>query len=217
MDNLTIIERSIYQAILEKLISLKYTLDPKNYYPITSVTELQFEQDLQGLIKYIPVFGASNSESKGTKTTPRIVIDSHGFYQGNIGLPKIIEMEAGNSIQTVEVPYETLDQFIDVRLVSSNQEENRLLHTLLFYSVPYRGYIKPYNKENLGPSGNIFLEVVNFFDNPDLSDGIIEKVYQFRVSDFIIDNNNEEPITLPKLTEVDLEINNNNITFKQQE
>lgn len=218
MDNLTIIERSLYKALLDTLIRLNYTVDPQNYHPLTPESETRFKTDIEALIKYVPIFGPGNAESKGIKTYPRVVIDSHGFYQGNIGLPKEMEQDTGQSIQIVEVPYETLDQYIDVRLVSNKQEDNRLLHKLLFYSIPYRGYIKPYNQVTLGTTGNIFLEVVNFFDNPDVSDGVIEKVYQYKVSDFVLDNNDKNPIDLPILKEVNLTLDNgneNNITFKQ--
>lgn len=220
MGNLEIIERSLYSALLDKLVDLKYTLNPSNYYPPTTTTETQFEEDKKNLIKYIPIFGAGNAESKGLKTYPRIVIESHGFYQGNIGLPKIIEEKVDNGFQTIEIPYESLDQYMDIRLVSNNQSDNRLLHQLLFYSIPYRGYIKPYNQSKLLTTGNIFLEVVNFFDAPDVSDGIIEKVYQFKVSDFVMENNDNEPIPLPILNEVDLILDNGKdekqITFKKE-
>ena len=71
----------------------------------------------------------------------------------------------------------------------------RLLHQVLFNSIPQRGYIKPYNEPKFLFSGNIFLELVNFFDIPNLDLGILEKVYQFQVFD---------TITLDKPVEGDL-------------
>lgn len=182
-----IIERSIYSALLQVTMALGYTVDPNDYLPATPENAKRFEEDVKNLKKYIPIFGTANSSSKDKKTTPRIVVNAKGFYPGMIGLPKeIIGREVGQNYTYNEEPYETLDQYIDIHLVANNQEDLRLLHIILFNALPQRGYIKPYNVDKFLPSGNIFLEVGNFFDYPNTTLGLLEKVYEFRVYDTLI-------------------------------
>ena len=56
----------------------------------------------------------------------------------------------------------------------------------MFWSLPQRGYIKPYTAEKFLPSGNIFIEVGNFFDYPNVNAGLLEKVYEYRIYDTLI-------------------------------
>lgn len=182
-----IIERSIYMALLRVTIELGYGLDPNNYLPVSVENSEKFQQDLKNLNKYIPIIGTGNATSKDQKITPRIVLNARGFYPGNIGLPKeLIEKAEGIGFTANEEPYETLDQYIDVHLVASNQDDLRLLHQIMFWSLPQRGYIKPYTAEKFLPYGNIFIEVGNFFDYPNVNLGLLEKVYEYRIYDTLI-------------------------------
>ena len=182
-----IIERSIYMALLRVTIELGYGLDPNNYLPVSIENSEKFQQDLKNLNKYIPIIGTGNATSKDQKITPRIVLNARGFYPGNIGLPKeLIEKAEGIGFTASEEPYETLDQYMDVHLVASNQDDLRLLHQIMFWALPQRGYIKPYTAEKFLPSGNIFIEVGNFFDYPNVNLGLLEKVYEYRIYDTLI-------------------------------
>lgn len=187
IDSQEIIERSFYSALLNTSISLGYSLNPEDYLPVSSENEQRFKQDMRNLSKYIPIFGTANATSKDQKTTPRIVINARGFYPGGIGMPRqLIEKQEGIGFTATEVPYESLDQYIDVHLVANNQEDLRLLHQILFWSIPQRGYIKPYTADSFLFTGNIFEEVVNFYDSPNLNLGLLEKVYQFQVMDTLV-------------------------------
>ena len=182
-----IIERSIYMALLRVTIELGYGLDPNNYLPVSVENSEKFQQDLKNLNKYIPIIGTGNATSKDQKITPRIVLNARGFYPGNIGLPReLIEKAEGIGFTANEEPYETLDQYIDVHLVANNQDDLRLLHQIMFWSLPQRGYIKPYTAEKFLPYGNIFIEVGNFFDYPNVNLGLLEKVYEYRIYDTLI-------------------------------
>ena len=182
-----IIERSIYMALLRVTIELGYGLDPNNYLPVSVENSEKFQQDLKNLNKYIPIIGTGNATSKDQKITPRIVLNARGFYPGNIGLPReLIEKAEGIGFTANEEPYETLDQYIDVHLVASNQDDLRLLHQIMFWALPQRGYIKPYTAEKFLPSGNIFIEVGNFFDYPNVNLGLLEKVYEYRIYDTLL-------------------------------
>lgn len=203
VTTLEIIERSIYYSILRSAIKMGLTLNPMDYYPLTNETVQQFETDAKALRKYVAIFGAGNSQSKGSKVSPRIVIDSHGFYPGSIGLPKRVYEKETEGYQGYELPFETLDQYIDIRLLSGIQEDNRELHNILFHSIPRKGYIPQYPSEVEEKTGNIFIELVNFFDQPNNEYGLIEKVYQFSILDCVV---KEEPLedVGPPIIEIDL-------------
>ena len=174
-------------ALLRVTIELGYGLDPNNYLPVSVENSEKFQQDLKNLNKYIPIIGTGNATSKDQKITPRIVLNARGFYPGNIGLPReLIEKAEGIGFTANEEPYETLDQYIDVHLVASNQDDLRLLHQIMFWALPQRGYIKPYTAEKFLPSGNIFIEVGNFFDYPNVNLGLLEKVYEYRIYDTLL-------------------------------
>lgn len=190
-----IIERSIYSALLQVAIALGYSVDPNDYLPVSEANAAQMKEDIQTLQKYIPVFGTANSSSKDKKTTPRIVVNARGFYPGMIGLPKeVVGKEVGLGYTANEEPYETLDQYVDIHLVANTQEDLRILHSIMFTALPQRGYIKPYTAEEFLFSGNIFLEVGNFFDLPNTTLGLMEKVYEFRVYDTLIGEKEDLPV-----------------------
>lgn len=190
-----IIERSIYSALLQVAIALGYSVDPNDYLPVSEANAARMKADIQALQKYIPVFGTANSSSKDKKTTPRIVVNARGFYPGMVGLPKeIVGKEVGLGYMANEEPYETLDQYIDIHLVANTQEDLRILHSIMFTALPQRGYIKPYTAEEFLFSGNIFLEVGNFFDLPNTTLGLMEKVYEFRVYDTLIGEKEDLPV-----------------------
>ncbi len=204
-----IIERSIYDALLRVAIALGYSLNPNDYLPINPINEKKFKEDIENLSKYIPVFGTGNSSSKGQKITPRIVVDAQGFYPGGVGLPKpLIEKVTGIGFTASEEPYETMDQYIDVHLVASNQEDLRLLHQIMFWALPQRGYIKPYNSEAFLNSGNIFIEVGNFFDYSNDTNGILEKVYEYKVYDTLIGEKDNIEVDFSPIKNIELILEN---------
>lgn len=186
-----IIERSVYSALLETLISTGYCLRPDDYFPISKENQTKFLADKTKIEKekgcFISLFGISNNQSRGMKQCPSITIESHGFMPGDIGLPKEIMDKVGDSYFVSEYPFEAIDQYIDIHLIANSQEHMRLLHTMLFASIPQRGYIKPYHLEYIPFDGNIYIEIANFYDQPNTDKGIMEKVYQFTIKDSLLD------------------------------
>lgn len=187
----TIIERSIYCSILNTAVSLGYSLDPESYYPISTENSARFISDKQKVIeakgKFIAIFGIGNNQSRGIKECPRITLESKGFMPGDMGLPKQILEKTDNNFFVSEFPFEAIDQYIDIHLVANTQDDMRLLHTILYSSIPQRGYVKPYNLEEVPFDGNIFLEISNFYDLPNTDKGIMEKVYEYTVKDSILE------------------------------
>lgn len=182
-----VIERSVYDSLLKTAMALGYTIDPNDYLPISPENQRRFDEDIKELQLYIQIFGTGNNQAKGRKLTPRIVVNARGFFPGNVGLPRqLIDKGVGEGFTVHEEPYVSFDQFIDIHLVADNQEHMRLLHQVLFYSIPQKGYIKPYTSPQFKFTGNIFIQLLNFQDANDLRDGIMEKIYQFEVQDTLI-------------------------------
>ena len=200
-----IIERSVWSAINEVLINLDMAIDPNKYLPVTPENRQKSQEAISKLKRYIPVYGTGSSQSKGKKETPRIVINARGFIPGSVGLPKELrEKQIGVGYTSIEYPSNTVDQFIDVHLVANNQDDLRLLHSILFWSLPQKGYIKPYTSESFLDSGNIFVHLVNFFDNPDTDTGILEKVYQFQITDCLLYEKVVDKDPIPIITDINL-------------
>lgn len=199
-----IIERSIYDALLRVAIALGYSLDPNLYLPESVENAARMKSDILALTKYIPIFGTGNASAKDQKTTPRIVVNARGFYPGAIGMPKeLLEKSVGQGYSLNEEPYEVLDQYTDVHLVANTQEDLRLLHQIMFWALPQRGYIKPYNEKNFLFSGNIFIEVGNFYDYPNDTLGLLEKVYQYKIFDSII-GEKLNTASMPEITNIEV-------------
>ena len=102
-----IIERSLYDAILQVAITLNCSLDPNEYLPITPESVERCKKDKDRLDKYIAIYGTGNATSKDQKETPRIVLNARGFFPGSIGLPKnLIEKKIGIGYTAFETPYD---------------------------------------------------------------------------------------------------------------
>lgn len=203
-------------ALLNMAIDLGYTVNPEDYLPTSGDNAKRFQEDLKKITEkngfYVSIFGVGNNHSRGIKNTPRIVVDSEGFYPGDIGLPKqIIEKEEGIGFTATEVAFETISQYINIRLCAHSAEHMRLLHKIMFWSVPQRGYLKPYDEQKFLFTGNIFLRVVNFYNTPDLEDGLMEKVYQFEVQDCLLERNTVPQVITP-IQDISVILENANYT-----
>lgn len=190
-----IVERTFYISLLHVMLEKGLTVNPEDYLPLSQENERKFQNDINSLEKFIPLFGIGNNQVKGPKTLPRITLELQGYYAGDIGVNKYIigdKLEDG-TYQASEFPYETKDITIDVHLVSQTQADMRLLHNILYTGLPSRGYLRPYFNDleewkngRLDPTGNLFIQIGNYYDHPDLDHGILEKVYTYTCKDGII-------------------------------
>lgn len=188
-----IIERSFYMSLLRTTLINGLTLDPDNYLPISPDKQELLKNDMARLKKFIYIFGVGNNQSRGPKEVPRITLELQGYYPSTFGVERYSIENLGESSSMFETEYTPKDTVIDVHLVSNNQEDMRLLHSIMYSSLPSRGYIKPflgdkedYFKSKLSPSNNLFIEVGNFYDKAELQHGLIEKVYSYTVHNGIL-------------------------------
>lgn len=198
-----VVERSFYSNLLAVAKALGYTLDPADYQPVNAANAARYKADMEAMEKFVWIYGSGNNQAKDQKKTPRLVVVPQGFYPGSVGLPKrtLDKVEEGTGFISYDEPYETLDHYVDVHVVAESAADERLLHSIMFNALPQRGYIKPYDADSFLWSGNIFLEVTNYYNRNNLDYGIIEKVYQYLVKDIPL-TEREVPNDLVPITEI---------------
>lgn len=202
-----IVERTLYICLLSTALKMGYTINPDDYLPLSQENEKRYHDAINALPLFIPIFGIGNNQVRGAKTVPRITMESEAYYPGDIGVTKYItgdQLEDGN-YQASEFPFETRDISIDIHLVANTQKDMRLLHHIMHKALPVRGYVRPYFNDlaswedgRVQPTGNLFLEIGNYYDYPDDAHGLLEKVYSYTVKDGIIPQEDlEDGIIVP--------------------
>lgn len=210
-----IIERSFYISLLNTALKMGITLNPEEYLPLSEANQNRFESDKAQLTKFVPIYGISNNQIRGAKICPRITLELQGYYPGDIGVPAFDidkDVEVSPNYQVVEYPWEVKDISIDVHLVAANQADIRMLHSIMYHALPARGYIVPYldndfekwKETKLGPTGNLYIEVGNYYDKDDTDHGILERVYTYICRDGILwDNKVPDPSDPDKPWEIE--------------
>lgn len=207
-----IIERSMYMSLLSTALANKLTLDPDNYLPINQNNQYKYQKDKSELAKFIYIFGVGNNQSRGQKEVPRISLELQGYYPSTFGVEGYSIENVGDKSRVINHDYSPRDVIIDVHLVADTQEDMRLLHSIMYSSLPSRGYIKPflgdkeeYFSSKLNPDNNLFVEVGNFYDKPELQHGLLEKVYSYTIYDGILSDIVVDEI--PNITDISVILN----------
>lgn len=194
-----IIERSFYIALLHETLKRGMTINPDDYLVDglpTETTAAKYEDDKKAIgKKFIYIFGIGNNLVRGPKECPRITIELNAYFPGDLGTEKqsVEPSESGEGFDVIEYDYTTKNTNLDIHLVANTQQEMRILHDIMYRALPARGYIKPYfndyeawKEQAMGTTGNLYIEVGNFYDHPDLQHGLLEKVYTYEVQDGLI-------------------------------
>lgn len=191
-----IVERTFYISLLHTAIKMGLTLNPDDYLPLSEANQTRFQKDKASLTKFIYVFGIGNNQVRGAKIAPRITIELKGYYPGEVGIPAFNfdkDEDVSDNYQVVSYPWDLKDITIDVHLVADTQADMRLLHNIMYHALPPRGYLTPYfndyeewKQKVLGPTGNLFIEVGNYYDKEDTDHGKLEKVYTYICKDGVL-------------------------------
>lgn len=195
-----IIERSFYISLLYETLKKGLTINPDDYLidgKPTETTYAHYEADKAAIGKsFVYVYGIGNNQVRGAKDCPRITVELKAYYPGDIGMGKYELEPTGGDVdgfQTLEHDYTTKNTLIDIHLVANNQAEMRVLHDIMYRALPANGYLKPYfndfeewKKGGLSHTGNLYIQVGNYYDHPDLHHGLLEKVYTYEVEDGLI-------------------------------
>lgn len=213
-----IIERSLYASLLRVALRLNRTVNPEDFQPISSTSQAKQERAIKALgNKYIGIYGVGNNQARGIKQVPRITIDLNAYYPGDLGVEQFIigDIEDNEQYALYEQPFETKDTMFDIHLVANNSQDMRTLHQIMYTALPARGYIKPFreatisdylNNPGLLKTGNIFLQVGNYYDHNDNDHGLLEKVYTYTCVDGLLDQKLAEGNPVSPIKEIKTDI-----------
>ena len=209
-----IIERSLYASLMQVALQLGKTINPELYLPVTAENQKRYQAAIDAIgDEFIYIFGVGNNQVRGPKIVPRITIDLNAYYPGNIGVEAFMvgdEME-NNEYRQYTYPFETKNVQFDIHLVANRMEDLRLLHSIMYTALPVRGYIKPFLEANLqeyiankglAKTGNLYIEVSNYYDHNDQEHGLLEKVYSYTVIDSYVDEKFPEGATFAPITDI---------------
>lgn len=209
-----IIERSLYASLMQVALQLNRTIDPDLYLPVSVENQQRYKEAVEAIgDKFIYIFGVGNNQVRGPKIVPRITIDLNAYYPGNIGTEAFMvgDEQENNEYRQYSYPFETKDVQFDIHLVASRVEDLRLLHGILYTALPVRGYIKPFleaslqeylENKGLAKTGNLYIEVSNYYDHNDQEHGLLEKVYSYTVVDSYIEENFPEGATFAPIKDI---------------
>lgn len=180
------VERSIYEAIRLKLVA-EGLLPDRSTFPNTPTgtagydTALAAIEQAQGFAA--EVFGHSSSLAKGNKKTARIAIIPRRIMPGDIGTninggfaPNPTNPDA--NIKTIPALFSS-NFHLDINIASGAAREDRALHGILAQALSTWSFIPMYDD----PTETFFIKQFNFYDLPDVKNGIEEKVYSYEVPD----------------------------------
>lgn len=209
-----IVERTFYICLLNILLKAGLTLNPDDYLPLSVENEKRFNQDKDALPKFVYLFGVGNNQVRGAKIAPRITLELNGYFPGDVGIPHIdyYGKDVDTPFQVVEFPWEVKDLTLDVHLVANTQQDMRMLHKVLHQALPVRGYIVPYldndfeawKEKRILKEGNLFIELTNYYDHPDLDHGLLGKTYTYLVKDGILEMKKAEDGDLTPIKDISL-------------
>lgn len=204
-----VIERTFYISLLHEMLTRGLTINPDDYlvekgdlkvptpelYAKYEADKAAIEERLKASgSSFYYLFGIGNNQVRGPKDLPRITLELKAYYPGDVGVEKQdFELNEDGIYQAIEYDYETKHTLIDVHLCANTQDEMRILHDVMYRALPARGYLKPYFNDyeewksgGLMTTGNLYIEVGNYYDHPDLNHGFLEKVYTYEVRDGLL-------------------------------
>jgi len=205
-----IIERSLFYAIIDEIVDKEYFPDIRDdtTYPDTPQGKIDFDTAVQAVIVSmgyaIEIFSGASNESRGLKKVPRIVIDSGNFLPGALGGdPRRFFEDQGDDYKALVTPSQTVDFYVNFHLISGSIKQSRILNAIIALAVPRRGYIPWYNDE----TKTFFAHYLNYYDQSNEDEGIIEHVYAYEIPDAWDREDGEVYATIAKMTEITLNTN----------
>ena len=184
------IERSIFEAVREELVDKDLIPDITTYNLAND--QLLWESDLKALRgtnihKFVcEVFGVSGYQGNNTKKVPRVVIDTQQFFPGELGGDTTRfyqQANPGDPYSVARRQPRSADYYFNIHIVTNTAKQLRIIQALIALALPRRGYIKFHFEPVPTFSGNLFIENMAFTDHPQTVEGVMEKIYRFRIVD----------------------------------
>ena len=205
-----IIERTLYASLMRVALQLGKTINPEDYLPVSDQNSEAYKAAVEAIgPDFIYIFGVGNNQVRGAKVVPRITVELNAYYPGNIGTEAFMigDEKVNDEYVAYNLPFESKNVQFDIHLVANTAEQMRILHSIMYTALPARGYIIPFLEASLEKyletaklykTGNIYLEVSNYYDHNDQEHGLLEKVYSYTCYDSYIEeteNTDIGPIT----------------------
>lgn len=190
-----IVTKSIFHAVRERLVSEGYLFDlvaidydnPTDTPEETKLKTDEYEQGMKDIANTkgyaIELFSFSNSQTKGYKKVPRIVIDIQFIIPGNLGneVAKYYEKTGNYYISKQSQPILS-DLTFMVYAVGNSAKQMVVMNQLILQSLPTRGYIKLYS-EDFKFSQNLFVDLIDKGKTDGLQEGTIERWFKYQIPD----------------------------------
>lgn len=205
-----IIERSLFEAIRQEVVDKGYLPDiaDTGTYPDTDQGWVQWETDVIAIVTSkgfaIEIFNGASNEARGVKKVPRIVIDSGNFLPGALGGdPRRYFSDEITHYKSLVTPPQTVDYYVNFHLISNSIAQARILNAILALAVPRRGYLPWYNDG----TKSLFARYLNYYDQSNIDEGIIEHVYAYEIPDAWDTEDIEIDAFIAKIAEITLNVN----------
>jgi len=148
-----VLERSLYQRLLNECKDKGYTPDVQNttLYPNTTVGFAALELAYQTIVTSkgysIEIFNFGKGDARVNKRVPRIVIQTQNVMEGSLGgdSSRIYTIDNLTGKYYAEtMPPQTSDFIVDVHLIADTGIQMRVLNAILALAIPRRGFIPFY-------------------------------------------------------------------------
>ena len=202
------IERSLYHTLRNICVDEGYTPDitALGAGPYTEANQATWDTLKATIVSTkgfcIEIF--SNSQTKGTKDVPRIVIVPRRTLPGDIGSPMqpyvTNNPEAPASLVKMSLPLEASHFYYDVHLITKTAQQDRVLHGILAKAFAKKRYIPYYDD----PTELFFIKQTSDYDLPDPTEGIKEQVYTYELPDLFEYVEEFDEVALTKLISTEL-------------
>lgn len=206
------VERSIFEAIREKLVEHGY-LPERAAYDNTQHAQDLFQVaktqivDTSSKVDSIDIYGHGNALAKGIEACPRIVCVTRRVMPGDIG-KKIYGEYSVNALDPDAVvkakhPYMSTNLHIDIEVVSKTARQDRIMNAILAEAIGgTMGFVDVYDTTI---NERFLVRQFNFYDIPDTENGIIKKVYSYEIPDIYLTDGMTQQ-NFPLIKEIKVEI-----------
>ena len=192
------------------LVELGYTPDVTNYLE-TPAEHTQFQAELKAIEAKkgfaVEIFGFSAPNNMGVQKTPRVTMFTRRFLPSDIGYPTSPQFVADpllpRKFLNWKMPSRALSMVVEIQLVTSTAEQERLLNQVVNSALGARNYIPFYDN----CEENFFLEQTSYYDNLNSTEGVVTKMYQYTVDSINIFGGSTENKKVSAITEITIEPN----------
>lgn len=213
-----LVERTIYHTIRREIVDRGYLPDIDSYdvensdFNIAKTESIRYNKDISDIAKdkgfAIEVFNYANNQAYGEKKPPRIVLLTDSFLPGELGTDPSGYYEKqidGTHIRKKSVDV-IADYYFSLHLVANTTQQIRQLHDIMVNVIPRRGYLQRYTDTELRPYSNIMVEYLNNTDVSFLAEGLIEKVYRYKICDLHEFDDKVVEINIPPIKQIKVDI-----------